>query len=90
MADVSDISRYASNVHCYWIESATYMQRELFVSVARLMSNVREAGGSGSEELKKYAPPLPQQFCDSCMVVKKNPDRKIYTYIIEYKEFQFE
>ena len=54
---------------------------ELFVSVARLMSNVREAGESGSEELMKYAPPLPQQFCDSCMVVKKNPDRKIYIYI---------
>ena len=63
------------------------MQRELFVSVARLMSNVREAGGSGSEELKKYAPPLPQQFCDSCMVVKKTQIEKYIHISLNIRNF---
>ena len=32
---------------------------ELSAVVARLMSSVCEAGGSGREELKRYPPPFP-------------------------------
>ena len=42
---------------------------------ALLCLSVCEAGGSGSEELRK-CPPLPLQSCDSWMFVKENPDRK--------------
>ena len=46
---------------------------ELYAVITELIS-VCEAGGSRSEELKKWKGHL--QSCDSWMVVNKNPDRK--------------
>ena len=46
--------------------------------------SVCEAGGSGSEELKKCHPP-PLQSCDSWIFMKKNADRKKITWIFEIR-----